>query len=69
MIVEALVTALVIAAGCNVYLLMCWWRASLMAAIYREQRNEALKHAREGLAAMNAAIRSNENMLRHAPRP
>lgn len=69
MIVEALVVSLVIAAGCNVYMFTCWWRASLSAAIYREERNRAMRLSREGLTAMNAAIRSNEEMLRHAPRP
>lgn len=69
MIVKALVTTLVISAGCNLYLFACWWRAALQREIYREERNRALRQAREGLTAMNAAIRANEEMLRHAPQP
>ncbi len=69
MVIEALVTALLIAVGCNLYLFACWWRASLQREIYREERNRAVRQARDGLAAMSAAIRSNEELLRRAPRP
>ncbi len=63
MIVEALVTALVIAVGCNLYLFACWWRAALQREIYREERNRALRQARDGLAAMGAALKCNETLL------
>lgn len=60
-VTEALVTALVIAVGCNLYLFACWWRAALQREIYREERNRALRQARDGLAAMEVAITAAAN--------
>lgn len=48
MIVTALVAALVFAAGCNLYLFACWWRATL-------ERDRALQLVRESMAAMEIA--------------
>jgi hypothetical protein len=62
MIVEALVTALVIAAGCNLFMFAAWWRAALQREIYREERSRAIKKARDGLAAMEVAITAAANV-------
>lgn len=62
MIVEALVVSLVIAAGCNVYLFMCWWRAAVERELLRIERNRAIKKARDGLAAMGVAITAAANV-------
>lgn len=69
MVIEALTGALLIAVGCNVYLFACWFRERLRRELVELQRDRAVRQAREGLAAMGAAIRANEETLRNAPRP
>lgn len=60
MIVEALVTALLIAVGCNLFMFAAWWGARRKAARYLNERNRAVQIGRESLAALTAAVRTQE---------
>lgn len=63
MIVETLVTALLIAVGCNLLMFVFWLRERAWRELAQAQRDRAVQQARNGLAAMNAAIKGNETLL------
>lgn len=60
MVTESLVTALLIAAGCNLFLFAAWWVERRKAARYLDERNRAVRIGREALAALKAATGTQE---------